>query len=239
VVACLTPVGAAYERDTVGAVRRIATAGSCFLDARMPASRARTSSVVAERRGFDESTGPYGLLFVAMTEARRYLNFELLTPKGTPVFVKDVLAKAPTVACFVRHFGCIFCFEHAADAVQQRHEIERRGAQLIIIGNGNPAHAREFERETGLEGAVFTDPSRQFYRELAMRHGVGRVLNLQAPRNARRAFLAGFRQVGVKGDRWQLGGNVVFAKDGALLYADHAEAAGDLTPVAKALLALG
>jgi peroxiredoxin len=173
-----------------------------------------------------------------MTEARRYLNFELLTPKGKPVFVRDILANRPTVACFVRHFGCIFCFEHVAEAIKLRPEIERQDAQLIVIGNGNPAHAREFERQVGLEGLVYTDPARHLYRALAMRHGFARTFNLQVSRNTRRAFQAGFRQIGVKGDRWQLGGNVVFGRDGAIRYVQHAELAGDLTPVAAALRAL-
>lgn len=173
-----------------------------------------------------------------MSASRPYLNYELLTPQGKPIFFGEVLRKRPTVACFVRHFGCLFCFEHVADAAQNKQAIEAAGGQLIIVGNGNPKHARDFERQVGLEGAVFTDPARQIYRALAMRHGIGRVMNLQVSRNFRRAFAAGFHQVAVKGDRWQLGGNVVFDADGAVRFMQHAEVAGDLTPVADALRAL-
>jgi peroxiredoxin len=175
---------------------------------------------------------------IPMSDARRYLAFELLNPKGKPISLREVLGKRPTVACFVRHFGCLFCFEHVADAIAQNEAIKQRGAQLIIVGNGNPSHAREFERDVRLEGQVYTDPSRQLYRALAMRHGIGRTINLQVSRNARRAFQAGFRQIAVKGDRWQQGGNVVFGADGAILFSQYAEVAGDPLPVAEAVRAL-
>jgi peroxiredoxin len=173
-----------------------------------------------------------------MSDPLRYLKFELLNARGKPVFLADVLNHRPTVACFVRHFGCIFCFEHVADAIQHKPKIESLGGQLIIIGNGNPSHAREFERDMKLEGHVYTDPSRQLYRALSMRHGIARTINLNTSRNARRAFLAGFRQVAVKGDRWQQGGNVVFAADGSIRLTQYAESAGDLTPLADAVRAL-
>lgn len=154
-------------------------------------------------------------------------RYELLDPLGRPTFVEDILAKRPTLLCFLRHFGCLFCFEHAAEVLRVRPKLEAAGGQVVLIGNGNPAHAREFMFEHGLNDGVFTDPSRRLYKALAMKHGMGRTFNVRAVRHAQRAYRSGFQQRGVKGDPWQQGGNVAVSSKGEVIAIQRAEVAGE------------
>lgn len=158
-------------------------------------------------------------------------HYELLDPLGKPVFLADVLAGRPTLLCFLRHFGCLFCFEHASLALTEKTTLNQAGAQLVFVGNGNPAHAREFMSEYNLEGGVFTDPSRRLYAALEMRHGVNSTLNVSTARHARRAYQRGYRQRGVKGDPWQQGGNVAISADGTIVAIERANVAGEIVPV--------
>lgn len=156
--------------------------------------------------------------------------YELLDPLGKPTFVSDVLGGRPTLLCFLRHFGCLFCFESAAELLGERQRLEASGAQLVFIGNGNPAHAREFMYEHRLDGCVYTDPSRRLYGLLELHHGMTRTLNPRSVRNARRAYQRGFRPNGVKGDPWQQGGNAAIGADGQILGIDRFEVAGEQVP---------
>ncbi len=162
-----------------------------------------------------------------MDSIARLRHFELLDPHGRPVFLERALDSKPTLLCFVRHFGCIFCFEHATELLAHRERISNHGAQIVFIGNGNPAHALEFMGELRLTEGVYTDPARKLYRAFAMHHGLRRTLNLQTRKNARRASFNGFRQTGIKGDPWQQGGNVVLDSSGNLVSVQRAEVAGE------------
>jgi peroxiredoxin len=165
-------------------------------------------------------------------------HYELLDSLGKPTFLKDVLGGCPTLLCFLRHFGCLFCFEHASGLLAETATLNRAGAQLVFVGNGNPSHAREFMTEYNLAKGVFTDPSRKLYAALEMRHGVNLTLNVNTVRHARRAYQLGHRQRGVKGDPWQQGGNVAIGADGAILAVERASVAGEVIPVRHLVEAL-
>lgn len=165
-------------------------------------------------------------------------HYELLDPLGKPAFLTDVLGGRPTLLCFLRHFGCLFCFEHASAVLEEKTALEEAGAQVVFVGNGNPVHAREFAQEYNLAGGVFTDPSRRLYAALEMRHGVNRTLNVQTARHARRAYQAGHRQRGVKGDPWQQGGNVAVTAHGNVVSVLRASIAGEPLPVRQLVRAL-
>jgi hypothetical protein len=139
---------------------------------------------------------------------------------------------------FVRHFGCLYCHEHAHTVVHAKTEIEGAGGSLLLLGHGNPVHAGDFSRQVGLAGHVFTDPARILYRALGMKHGVLRVYNLESSRHMARATRAGFRNRKVVGDRWQLGGTVVLDEQGAITYRHVSEVAGDHGSVSDVLFAL-
>ena len=51
-------------------------------------------------------------------------------------------------------------------------ELRRRGAQLIVIGNGSPAHARAFAAEAAIPFALYVDPERLAYRAAGTGKGI-------------------------------------------------------------------
>ena len=67
---------------------------------------------------------------------------------------------------------------------------------------------------------------------------VDRRLNLGGTFICDRALRGGFRQKGVQGDPWQLGGVFVVAPGGVIRFAYASSAAGDHPPVGAILAAL-
>jgi peroxiredoxin len=172
-------------------------------------------------------------------------QIEVLTPQGKPVFFGELWRERPAVLAFVRHFGCLFCFEQVADMVSVAPAIEAAGARLCFIGNGNPLHAQVFMDETGLTSDVYTDPARLLYKRLSMKHGLFSTVNRTSRRYARRAGERGFRQIGVRGDPWQQGGVLAVTREGVVAYLQRFSVAGervdlaDIEQAARRLTATG
>lgn len=106
-------------------------------------------------------------------------------------------------------------------------EIERRGAELAIIGNGSPAQAGFFAADQDLTGRVFTDPARAVYRALGMRDGLRSTFNPRVLANAARAWSKGFRQKRTQGDPLQQGGVLLVDGSGNIVFSHLSQVAGD------------
>lgn len=172
-----------------------------------------------------------------MTHAvRPFSHLEVLNEQAKPVTLGELFGDGLVVVAFIRHFGCALCEEQVADLTPHKDAIERLGARLIFIGNGNPEHARNFRRRTGAEN-VYTDPARLAYRAFGMRHSKLGSMGLRAARSTLRAFRSGFKQGPFEGDPWQLGGVCVVQRK-FVLYGYWSEYAGDKAPVDKVLAAL-
>lgn len=117
-------------------------------------------------------------------------------------------------------------------------EIERRGARLIVIGNGSPTQAGFFAEDHRLEGAVFTDPKRVIYRALGMREGLGSTFQLRTLKHAARAYTKGFRQKRTQGDPLQQGGVLLVDGSGHISFSHLSETAGDHPSTREVLAAL-
>jgi peroxiredoxin len=158
-------------------------------------------------------------------------SVEVLDIWGKPVFFRELWKAKPTVLVLVRHFGCLYCHEHANTVVHAQGAIDAEGGQLVLLGHGNPTHAGEFMRRIGLAERVYTDPARIIYRALGMKHGMLRVYNLESSRHLRRATLAGYRNSGIRGD-------VLIEPSGQIAYRFASEVAGDHGSVSDVLFAL-
>ena len=102
--------------------------------------------------------------------------------------------------------------------------IRQKGAELVVVGNGSVADAREFKEMQHVTFPLLTDPERQSYRAAGLKRGVA-----PSPRmawNAVKALAGGHMQWNVKGDAAQLGGAFVFAKGGELRFSFVSEEAG-------------
>lgn len=99
-------------------------------------------------------------------------------------------------------------------------EFERRGAKLVVIGNGWPAMARDFAAKAKLPPSVtlLTDPSLQSYVEAGLKRSALLTLGPKGWLPYLRTLKRGFRQGRVAGDPWQQGGAVVVAPSGEVLY---------------------
>jgi NAD(P)-dependent dehydrogenase (short-subunit alcohol dehydrogenase family) len=119
-------------------------------------------------------------------------------------------------------------------------EIEARGAGLAIVGNGNAAFAAAFREDVELppEVTLLVDPELRAYRAAGLRRGRVEVLSPRLALNGLRAFRAGFRQTGVEGDPWQLGGAFVLRPDGACTFRQASREAGDHADLDRVLAAL-
>jgi NAD(P)-dependent dehydrogenase (short-subunit alcohol dehydrogenase family) len=117
-------------------------------------------------------------------------------------------------------------------------EIRARGAELVIVGNGTPAFAAAFREDQGLDCPLLVDPELSAYRAAGLRRGRVEALSPRLPLNALRALRAGYRQTGVQGDPWQLGGVFVIRPGGELVYRYVSREAGDHAPVDEVLAAL-
>ena len=154
-------------------------------------------------------------------------HVELLTPKSQPVFFEELWQQSPVVLSLVRHFGCIFCFELSSDLLDLRDKIQEHGAELALVGNGNPIHAMEFMSQLGLTRGVYTDPGRVLYKGLQMAQGVRSSINLSSTIHVKRAIERGFRQRRIQGDPWQQGGVMLIRKNGEVPWLYRSKVAGD------------
>lgn len=132
----------------------------------------------------------------------------------------------------------MFCKEQVAQLRRELEAIHARGAELVVVGNGNRQSARAFVQQTGLTTPLYVDIARDAYRALGLRRDVGATLNPATLTNAWRALRAGFRQTSVQGDPWQMGGVLVVVPGGHVSYRYLSNAAGDHPPVAHVLAAL-
>jgi hypothetical protein len=134
----------------------------------------------------------------------------------------------------------MFCREQAVQLHRELAEIERRGGRLAFVGNGSRSFAAGFRDEFGITCGIYVDTKRVSYEALGFRRGgVGTTFRPAVVKNSLRAMGAGFRQGGVQGDAWQLGGVLVVDPDGSVRYRYASAEAGDHAPIRDVLDALG
>jgi len=119
-------------------------------------------------------------------------------------------------------------------------EIAARGAGLAVVGNGSRVFASAFREDMELPPGVtlLVDPELRAYRAAGLRRGRVEALSPRVAWNGLRAFRAGFRQTGIEGDPWQLGGAFVLRPDGACTFRHESREAGDHAELERVLAAL-
>lgn len=117
-------------------------------------------------------------------------------------------------------------------------KIRRRGAELVIVGNGRPEHAADFRDSEKVRSPLYVDPELKAYAAAGLKRGLRQSVNLSVARNAVRALMAGKRQGATQGDPWQQGGVFVIRPGDEVAYAYVSEAAGDHPPIEDVLAAL-
>lgn len=105
-------------------------------------------------------------------------------------------------------------------------EIRALGAELWVVGCGTAQNAAWFVEDQSPDFPVLTDPTGQVYRAAGLKSGVFRILNPISAFHYLVAFLKGFRQEGIKGDRFQVGGVLIVLRGGQLAFRRANETAG-------------
>ncbi|HEV1995289.1 MAG TPA: peroxiredoxin-like family protein [Candidatus Acidoferrum sp.] len=103
---------------------------------------------------------------------------------------------------------------------QNESAFRARGARLAAIGLGDFRYARIFREETGITFPLLIDANREAYRAAGL--GSANVLHLLRRDNAaarKHARAAGFRQVKLGKNPFQLGGSFVFGPGNRDLFA--------------------
>jgi hypothetical protein len=115
---------------------------------------------------------------------------------------------------------------------RDRGAFEEAGVELAVIGQGTPKHARAFKEDHGLELTLLVDPERKTYEAAGAK--MASVRELFGPRVALRGLRAVASERVVQGRTIghpaQLGGVLVVAPGGEVVWSHLADNAGDNPP---------
>ncbi len=114
----------------------------------------------------------------------------------------------------------------------------RRGARLVLIGNGNAEQAEAFRTEFSGDLDLVLDPELVGYRASKLENG---LLTSMYPRTGFSFFRAlrnGFRPGRIEGSGSQLGGAFVVTPDGQLIYRFVARSIDDRADLDEILAAI-
>jgi peroxiredoxin len=117
-------------------------------------------------------------------------------------------------------------------------EIRRRGAELVIVGNGRPEHAIDFRDSEHVESPLYVDPELRAYAAAGLKRGLRSSLSPGVVLRGMRALREGKRQGATLGDPWQQGGVFLIRPGNRVEFAYVSEEAGDHPAVETILAAL-
>ena len=117
-----------------------------------------------------------------------------------------------------------------------RPDIRRRGAELIIVGNGQPQHAIDFRDTEHVASPLYVDPELHAYAAAGLKRGLRSTLNPGVILRGLRAFREGKRQSATMGDPWQQGGVFIIRPGNRVDFSYISAEAGD-HPSAEAIIA--
>ncbi len=141
-----------------------------------------------------------------------------------------------TVLVFLRHFGCIFCRQHAKALSASAERIRLAGGQVVLIGMGTPQEAAEFARSQDVPFPVYSDADRSAYRAYGLPEGsVGQLAGPRVIAASLRAVADGAGVGKSVGNRRQLPGTYIVDSAGVIRFAKPAAHAGDVATVQEVL----
>lgn len=160
--------------------------------------------------------------------------------EGKPVQFQDLWDQKNGVAvvAFLRHFGCMFCWEFAGQLRDAKPTLDAAGVKLITIGVGKPDKAQLMAQKVNFPiECLYCDDDRKAYRALELPGDVGTFLfpkksplpKLSASLDSIRSVLSNGYQMSAPDDKtgvMQQGGLYVF-KGQEVLFARKEEHVGD------------
>jgi len=105
--------------------------------------------------------------------------------------------------------------------------VRNEGAELVVMGLGQPHHLQWFLEDEEVQVPAFTDPKRKTYKAAGFKRGVLNTMNPASAAASVKALKDGHRQTSVKGDAIQQGGVVIVRPDGSMPYIHRSKFPGD------------
>jgi peroxiredoxin len=123
----------------------------------------------------------------------------------------------------------VFCQHHAVQLDGAREQIEADGAKLVFIGQATPRQAAHFRRRRNIVAPVLADETRATYKLVGAKKGsTGQLIGPKVvAKGAVITARTGILQTKTIGNAAQLGGAMVIAPDGSVVWSQMAKDASD------------
>lgn len=167
-------------------------------------------------------------------------DLPLLDQHGATVSLAPFWQGSPNGAAvvFLRHFGCIFCREHAVRLRKSYEAFANRKLGLVAVGLGSPENARDFAQWLKLPYPVLTAPGTDIYTAWGLGQTTGGdMFNPALFKAGVRALTQRVTQGRATGDSKQLPGTFLVSPDAVVLWSHVARHPGDIAPVESVLAA--
>lgn len=152
-------------------------------------------------------------------------DFELQDSTGATVHLRDFWNHKPALLLFWRHYGCSCGIERAQRLRNEYRDYIKLGANVIIVGQGEPERAATYIQNHKIPCPVLCDPTCKVYQAFDLLEGKPSQIVFDAPDE----FLQCDFQAGVSlqksrrgteratvDDPWQLPGEFVVDKSGII-----------------------
>jgi peroxiredoxin len=121
-------------------------------------------------------------------------DFQLPDSSGTSVHLRDFWRERPALILFWRQFGCGCGLQRAERLQKEYADYVAAGANVVIVGQGEPARAAAYADKYGIRCPILCDPEEHVYHAYGSLEGKPSQILFDAPEE----FLRGEYEAGVK-----------------------------------------
>lgn len=155
-------------------------------------------------------------------------SFTLPDQTDTYLSLPDIDSNRPLLLLFWRHFGCGCGFERASRLKSELADYRSAGADMVIVGQGQPIQAAMYAEEHDLDVTIVTDPDRSVYRAYGLLDASQPQVLFDAPEwlwsysdQTARRFVQGRKESGRRlvNNPWILPGEFVVSPGGLIRHA--------------------
>jgi peroxiredoxin len=145
-----------------------------------------------------------------------------------PTSLSSLWAERPVLLLFWRHFGCSCGMDRAARLRTELADYRAAGADVVIVGQGEPERAARYRNLRHLDVSILCDPDRASYEAFGLLQGTPAQILFDADDQFLRCDLqAGMDLAAARhgteralvDDPWQLPGEFVVGTDGVIAHA--------------------
>jgi peroxiredoxin len=174
------------------------------------------------------------------TRADALAAIALPDQEGRSVLLGDLWRDRPAVLVWLRQFGCPFCRSYARLLNEERVRFDDARATIVLIGQGTPVQAAAFRRSMRIDLPVLADEARSTYGLAGTK--LATLDELIGPEVVAKGLIAMARHHVFLGrntaDEAQLGGSIVVAPGGQIVFAHLSDNASDVASADELLRAV-